>query len=468
VLGSSACDVDADGRAELLVVSAKKQGSGSFARRISVYRTGDLRGAEPAAWRAQDVPDDVVAYTCGDVLARGNPQLVYLTPNAVFAADFEGGAPSRVIADHKGIATQASPQSLPHWSGLRDLDQDGLADLVLPEARGYAVYRQQKERGLVRTGAIEIPAQYANEPTTRRLRRVRAEGELLERRSLPQVVATDLDADRKLDLLALEESSVFGFAQRDGLAFASAPTLRRKVVAQPDDPFQDLSEEATRPNVRFGDIDGDGRTDLVVPELDAGDLVTRLRVFMAGPEGLTEKPSQVLKLSSLGGDPQLTDMNGDGRLDLGCTTVRTDLLRAVTSPTVPRLTFTYYAFLYRGEQRAFSTRPDVQWDVSVELADPAARDGSDAAPSGFIRLDGDFDGDKVHDLARLGALGDLAVHAGQVEGADRLTLRIAADPLLSARVKPTSRSRIEDVDGDGRSDVVLLYDESLVLLLTRS
>jgi hypothetical protein len=82
-------------------------------------------------------------------------------------------------------------------------------------------------------------------------------------------------------------------------------------------------------------------------------------------------------------------------------------------------------------------------------------------------MSGDFTGDGLGDLARLGAQGQLTVFPTSASGSDRMKLRIAAEPLLTAQERPSASARVLDVDGDGRSDVALFYEESIVLLMTR-
>jgi hypothetical protein len=469
VLGATARDLDGDTRPELVVASAERLGQNAWQRHLTVYRLRVEEGAPEAplraeVWRELSVPDDAAAYALGDLLGSGQAQILYLTPTALFALDLETQAARKLTGEHRLLATLAAPQSLPFWDGLQDLDRDGRLDVILPDATGYAVYRSDGKGGLSRTGRIETGSAYASEPLSRRRRRVR-EAQLLNFRAVNQVAVADVNADQRPDLIAMDEDHVLAFAQAPGLRFASTPTFRRPLVGPGSDPFGDPADVEI-PDIQFGDLDGDGRADFVVPEVDVGELVTRLRVFLSAEDGPPERPSQILKLSSLGNQPELTDINGDGRLDLGCTTVRTDRVRALAQPGAQRLDFTYYAFLFRVEERAFSARPDVEWDVSVELSESQERPDDDGTRSGFIRLDRDFTADGIPDLVRMNAQGEIAVHAASVAGSDRMRVRIG-DLLLSAQARPTADVRLQDVDGDRRSDVLLFYEESLLLLVPR-
>jgi hypothetical protein len=468
VLGAALRDLDGDGRPELLIASAQRLGNAVLQRYLTVYRWQEPGAKTPEVWKEFSVPDDAVAYTAGDLLGSGRSQILYLAPTAVFALDLETAA-VRKLAEHRLIATLAAPQALPFWDGLRDLDGDARPELILPDASGYVVYRVEASGALARASRIDAGSSYASEPLTRVRRRIRSEAGLVTQRAVNQVGFADVNADQRLDLVTMDEDQVLGFAQADGLRFANPPTFRRSLILPGGDPFGDVGD-LPAPEVQLGDINGDGRADFVVPEVDVRELVTRLRVFLSGANGPGEQPSQILKLSSLGSEPELADLNGDGRLDLGCSTVRTDRLRTLTNPAVLKLDFTYYAFLFRAAAGAFSTRPDVQWDISIEIREPSApveqRD-EERSRAGFVRMSGDFNGDGVGDLARLGARGEITVFASSLSGTDRMQLRIAEQPMLTAQERPTDGGRILDADGDGRSDVALFYEESLVLLVTR-
>jgi hypothetical protein len=495
-------DLDGDGDVDPVIASARATGPRTTERYLTFYRIENGAARET---RQERVPDDVVAFALGNFAAAPGLDLLYVTAQSVFVVGAQG--PRSLLSGRRLMFTMPSAEALPYWHGVVDLDGDGRDDLVLPDPDGYELYRQTEARELTAAGRVDAESEFAKELPARLARIAPGTRPVVTRRVLRSVFPARIDADPRLDLVTLRQDMVVGFLQRPDGTFESEPSVLRRLVSPRTGPIFGRAEIGASPAVKHGDVDGDGRVDFVVPEQDVKELVTRLRIFLsktpadgAPDAGDTseadarrpgrmpaERPSQVIKLSSITLEPELVDVNGDGYLDLGATTFRSDRLLSLSGP-LRSIDFTHYVFLFQPERGRFSTRPDVSIDASWELRDDteseraAEDDGDDLTPTappserpiaegaprlnGFIRMTGDFDGDGVHDAALYRDAKVLEIRPATVAGDDKMRVSVAAAPSLVAEVPPMISAHFVDLDGDGSDDAVLVYPGSVLLLVS--
>jgi hypothetical protein len=495
-------DLDGDGDIDPVVASARATGPRTTERYLTFYR---VKNGAAEQTRQERVPDDVVAFALGDFAESPGRDLLYITAQSVFVVG--AGGPRSLLSGQRLMFTMASAEALPYWHGVADLDRDGRDDLMLPDPDGYQLYRQTEKRTLVGIGAVDAEFEFAQELPARLARIASDSRSVVTRRVLRSVFPARLDADDRLDLVTLREDTVVGFAQQGDGTFQAAPTAVRRLVSPRSGPVFGRPEISASPAIQYGDADSDGRVDFVVPEQDVKELVTRLRIFLSGsnkaastngsatkaatdgPAAMpAEPPSQVIKLSSITLAPELVDINGDGYLDLGCTTFRSDRLLSFSGGPLRSLDFTHYVFLFQPETGLFATRPDLSIDASWELREDAgqdAREESDedgAVPTaraserpireraprvnGFIRMTGDFDGDGVHDAALYRDAKVLEIRPGSASGAGKRNVSVAGEPFLRAEVPPMISADFVDLDGNGKDDAVLVYPGSVLLLVS--
>ncbi len=230
----------------------------------------------------------------GDVTGDGIPDIVYADggddgyPDTVYVrtgrADGQLDPPVRL---NMSTYFQATPTRRCPITGLAigALTGDGRADVAVASLTcGVLVVRQTA------SGALE-PGQFIDE--------------------LIQVLRiADINSDGRLDLVGVQNywNKAFVWLQKtDGLLAL--------------DQTPGLGEVAAR-DVAVGDIDGDGRPDLIVA-LRAQDAITaNIAIFIQQPDGRFAPPRYLSTGTNFGiWGVAVGDFNGDGRLDIAGTTV---------------------------------------------------------------------------------------------------------------------------------------------------
>jgi hypothetical protein len=336
-----------------------------------------------------------------------------------------------------------------------DLDADGERDLLVPGPEGLAVYLAADGAYPAEpTAAFPVPL---DEPLPGDARHYRQGAQ----RHYPLPVARDLDGDGLPELL-------FRNHQRQWNQVRVVRNLGGGRFAPPVDPLAGRPRDAEPEVVFLGDLDGDGRADVVTSRWlnrPAGSLRQRLAA--------ARRPRFVYAVHALGADlrwdprprasfeleghvftgedaPRVLhnprDLDGDGRPDL--VALRLDLSLADAARVLLarslRVGVELAAFC-QDAGGAFRPTATLTGELKVRLA---ALRLAQAASFG-----GDFDGDGRADFLRLGPGRRGEVHLGRpgCRYGTRPDLRFD----LVEAPQDAALVNLRDLDGDGRSDVAV-------------
>lgn len=416
-------DVDGDGADDLVLATSRRGPRAERSVLVFLRRAGDAAFA-PSADLEFELPTDVTAIAAGDVHADPGAEIVLFSATGAFALRTRGPEDARFVR----LATASFLWQLPDardviaWEdGVRDVDGDGLDDLVLPEPGGWTLALQRRSADAGASFPVVSAPRVPDDPggaeapmgdqkmevrATRREVRIAVTlgdgeaggGDLVQvAESAPAPQFEDFDGDGRADLLAQSARELLVWRQRADGRFPEAPDTRLELPVRAD--------RERRLDVSYGahtaDLDGDRRADCVFFAGDrrASDVRTQVLVYsqaksgtaeapLFGPEGL---PAQLLRVGGFAGGAQLVDVDGDGRRDLVYGAVRLDgALDAVRASREGSLDAQVYVHRNRGA--AFSDRPELLFDVTV----PA--EGLRKRRELTARFVGDVTGDRVREL----------------------------------------------------------------------
>jgi hypothetical protein len=256
-------------------------------------------------------------------------------------------------------------------------------------------------------------------------------------------------------------------------------------------PAQTFATQAAPRAVVTGDLNGDGRPDLVVANADADTVSVLLNQTPPGATVLSFSPQQTF---AAGSDPTAVavgDLNGDGRPDLAVADVGSDAVSVLLNQTPPGASTPSFA-----PQQTFATGTapvavgiaDVNQDRSPDLV--VANEGSSSisvllnqtapgatAPSLVAQqtfaagrmpasvLVGDLNGDGQPDLIETSVYANtLAVLTNQAQAT---TDTAAFAPAQSLTTRGPALA-VADVNGDGRPDLIIANQSAVSVLLNQT
>jgi hypothetical protein len=476
-------DIDGDGRKDLVIVTAYTRW-GSVARdRVedaievtevvpTLFDRREVRAflaASDGAYRAvapMPLPASWIAIAPG---TAAHP-VVALTEDGVDALVFhpglEGGSldATSLLAEPSALARGGA--FLADVDFIDDVDGDGRPDAVVPAADGIAIHRGTTD------GGFDPRASY----------RARLPGDRTTaftggaHRSVPIPSFVDLDADGKKDLVVPElEAAPQRITLARGLGegrFGPVVSIRLGCLGSPpaaggaDEPATDGPPKLQRRVAWFGDLDADGRPELVTREtVDTGKSdrkqatspVMRYRFHRVRPDLIVAtEPYATLDAQGYaftgafrdGVDLEFLDLDGDGRKDLVTVTLDVStwqLLRALSSKKLAvGLEFRVFA---QGADGNFRIVPDQVLDEKLKF------DLNRLEISRLGQFQGDFDGDGRIDFVHLGRGKSVTIHRGQAGG--RYPAKPDLELTLSEEPQDVMLVRVRDFDGDGRSDLAV-------------
>jgi FG-GAP-like repeat/FG-GAP repeat len=447
----AAADLDGDGKLD--IVAGYTTGvMPNIKRSLAVFwnRDGSFNTAPDLALPLDDV--EAFGFDLVDIDGQPGDELLLFTPKGVLARSFRGrtaGAPVTLLEQATAFARPALGM-LPRLRLVQDVSGPGSHELLVPGPKNLTVYRKQGT-GYARAAdlSLDVQAGWSSLDQLRRLDRVRGRSVPNFRISAayPSIYVADVDGDGLNDLVATLEDRIAIYRQSPGLSFPSAPSFTRDFAVRTP---EELKEAGTQASVTVNDIDGDGVADLVVRKLVARGLasVTTTTYVFFGRKGgsYQDAPDQILKgEGATGTDVELFDVTGDGHPDLIVPSVNIGIFAIVKILLNRTLSINFQVFPFEPAKRRFAEKPAAERELTFKL------NLSGAADIQAIDMFGDYNGDRRVDLAFGTGDDELSVFLG---GKGTLFSDSASTQIP---VRAVGRLESVDLDGKGRSDMLLYY-----------
>jgi hypothetical protein len=469
-------DFDGDNRPDLLTLSIdldRDPPERWFA--LHFQRGGDFPEKPDRIW---SVSDRACAVVFGDFLPGGGTEIGFVAEDGLHVHPPGPGGPSETpvkLLHARTFFRAPSMRSLPVWWWRTDLDADGRDDVVLPLADGYRAYFQTAPGVFGRGAALEAdlapgsPRALGTAPRAEALEIVPSQFEMVL--DLPRLQAVDVNGDGLQDLVTMVGDTIHCFFQKEPGVFPSRRPHRLSFAVPT------LRDAAKKDSVnfafiRFVDIDGDRISDLVVTRIEGtvglwDSIKTSIYLHRGTGRG-NFSPDKRIQIDGVSNDPEFIDMDGDGKLDVMTSRLRTDLVKqAVEAFVLGDIAISFEVFQYDPAREMFFTDPVYEKRILVARGD-LEKTGIGAAALVFVR--GDLSGDRRPDQIVIDPKrSELHIHPGVVretrngprigfDGTAHWTLPLPRLPKAVA---------VSDVNGDGIGDLILYYAGMLGMALSR-
>jgi hypothetical protein len=468
-------DFDGDGKLDILNVTTVSDRNERWLA-IHFQRNGGYSESPDVIW---PLDDRACALVMGDFLPGGGTEIGFIAEDGIYAYPWNAAArrpeekPIKLL--HVRTFFRApSMKEIPLWQWKMDLSGDGLDDLIVPLPDGYRIYFQTAPGVFGKTATLEsdlapdLPrvlgaSGYADAPEI-------SPTQFVSVSELPRLEIVDIDGDGLPDLVLIRKNAMTYFLQKSPGVFSSERDFRKtyEIPTLRDVAKKDSVNLAL---IRFVDINADKIADLVVTKIEGQlglfeSIKTSIYLHIGTGKGNFSANKRIV-IDGVSIDPEFIDMNGDGKLDVITSRLRTDLFKqAANSVILGDVAITYEVFQFDPKKDEFMPEPVFEKQILVRKSD-LEKTGAGAVPLVFIR--GDLTGDGRPDMIVVDPkTNELLIHPGRVRNSGNGPL-IDFDKTAHYSIKIDKHPKglqVMDVNGDGINDILLYYNGSVGLVLS--
>jgi hypothetical protein len=447
-------DLDGDGKRDLLLLLGREL-------RVHFQRESGTFEAEPD--QRFKIDPRAVIMDVGSVLDPKTKQVAFIREDGVYAyplvpAETPEKKPYYELRAKKLFAGETllrrpSDDEVRRKEFLRDVDGDGIVDVFVPERQGFGVYR-----GLG-GGKFSVRQPLLAPPTAVvGIGNDQLSSQLMASYYFANPTIADWDADGRPEVVVSQDQwlSVY-FVNKEG-AITERPVQVYEIPGQKNfslDAEKPFELDFTMPLV-LRDLNGDGRVDAALTHVGTGS--TRVFLNSSVPADAFKTPARVVRAKGITPLAFFVDADGDGRADM--ILPRMDkigiwsILKAVVTRSVPVEAQFFYQ---RAEGATYPEEPDFQRNFEIPIAIHSGGGGLDVGTSVIVSIDGDFDGDGSKDLLNRTEADKLAIYSGLAARGG-----LTEKPAHEFAIENTDEAKfvhpvVDDLNGDGRADVVLRY-----------
>jgi hypothetical protein len=450
-------DLDGDGKTDLVV--SYRRGAGPHATRfIAVFFRGEA-GYPETPQIAYAAPKYATAFDVGDALPGGGEDLVYLAPDGVYAQAFinrRPGIATRIVT-MQTVVGRAEEEDLLSWDFLRPLAPGGPPTLIVPTNGPIKLLQRQGSvfKPWCTVDVDTLNFYDAGRSTYRRSARGASSGQSYAFRAttiVPRLVFTDQTGDGKIDLVTLFEDRVAVFPMKEDGTLSSTASYQRWFELRTP---RELAVQDTDISAEVADLDGDGVADVSLTKIGGGLTTMKTETYLyrgVKGGGFEKEPAQSFKEDGFAALIRYIDVDGDGKLEMVHPFSEVSVVAISRMLIARELTLDLRIRRRLGDPRGiFDNNPaqTIHNRIALDFSIGGALRGS------YPLFGSDFDGDGIPDVVIAENADGLGVHRGVKKGSE-LFDDDAAAILASPATRETHLVPAGTAPGSP-SDVLLIY-----------
>jgi hypothetical protein len=268
--------------------------------------------------------------------------------------------------------------------------------------------------------------------------------------TFPTISLADFDGDGLKDIFASQEDRLAVYRRLPSGGFNRQPDYTRDFAIRT---AEDRKERSSSASILVSDVDGDGAADLVLRKqvFQGVTSATSASYLFFGKKGggYPDKPAQIIRSEGVGiFQTQLLDVTGDGRPDLIVPETTFGIFTIIRMLTAKTAVVDFQIFPFEPGRRRFADLPVAERELKFKLALSGDSDLQ------AVHLGADLTGDGRPDLVFGSADDELSIFPN-----DPVKLFVD-DPAEVVEVRSSGSVEAVDLDGKGRSDLVLYYPQT--------
>ena len=455
-------DLDGDGRMDIFIVHTSIGEDDEVIKWFTVFWQGEegFVNSRSQTWEADG---RAAAVDIGDVYGDAKGEIGFLAGEGIFVYYQNDGLfsvePVRVV-EERSLLGLVETEDIPVWNFIVDLNGDKKDDLIVPQVGVYAIYLRDGD-GYRRAGSPQIRMSFSlgdDSDQGGNENGLQDDGQVPPLRvtyRAARLITEDFNRDGEVDLIAVWRDNLDVFLQKEG-DFTAEPDERLKMEISPP---QQQESDFSRVSLRLKEMNGDGILDIVgLKSRFRGptDIQSQVQIFYGGgEEGYPSTPNKIIVAEGIA-DPLFQDLDANGVVDIIMPQMKFDLTTIIRVLTTRSIDMGLVIYL-GDDEGEYPTKPSLIRNLSLGV-NPFARRGG--IP--LFRMDGDFNGDNRPDMLVEGGEDELLLFWGGADGSP------SPNAGLKLKVKKPDQVEIADLDGDGASDIIAIYEAegNMIVLLS--
>lgn len=432
-------------------------------------------------WRRIEVKKDIVAFALADLRPDPGSELLFFTASSCYSLSCakEGYANNlKKLFEWELIKSVPDKKKIDFIGVLKDLNNDGLVDIILPGQDRYALFTGQSGEAFLKQSTFPKPDVIINKSSkdlrgfaisTRGVSSVGPDiyESLLVRRLEPEsdgefFYTPILDYDHWIPAIStglFNSDELEDFVYLDDIEAGEKNTKRLNLVFQsgtgelPKSP--DFQANITiNDDIEMLDVNGDHLADLVTTKMEG--LDTTLYFFLnKGGRFNFKTPDHVMKLTGIVSDFQAIDFNRDGFPELVINTYSASPVKTMTSGSIERKLLIFAGGKPDEGGAVLDRKPAYTYEEKITAGDYKSLTSERS-------FSGDIDGDGINDVISVDKNGALTVNRINQD------LKLETEPFM--RFTPMhfiSDKKPVKLNQDDRTDIILEHRHGLSLIISK-